>query len=116
MKIDSWLTVREATDIINLSRPEGCRPISTSQVRRRLYHIDSEGRARGGGILKWVSSRRVLVSAEALLRELRTDPNAHETALSEFDSRQCATEIRLQALRNVVRSLKRELRRKRSGQ
>lgn len=81
--------------------------MSISQTRRRLGFIDRQARDRGAsGILKRFGPHCTMVSAEALLRELRTDPNLHEARTSELESRVEDLTQKLQALRNVVRSMK----------
>ncbi len=100
MNPDRWLTIRQAAAVA--IDAEG-KPTPLRTMRRRLYHLDARS---GGRLLKWVSPRRVLVSAEALLRELRTDPDFADAELSSFHGRLEDHEKKLLALRQAHRSLK----------
>ena len=97
MTPDRWLSVRQAAELAGT-------PLRT--MRRRLYYLDSRN---GGRLLKWVSERRVLVSAEALLRELRTDPDFRDAELTGFHAKLEDQGKKLLALRDAHRSLKRRV-------
>jgi len=108
------LTIRQATELVN-SVP-GAKPISERQMRRRLYHLHAEARAHGGvRILKRASRRRVLVSAEALLHELRTDTSRHEALLSDIESETERLDRQMTSFRHSLRSIKRRLKAIRFG-
>jgi len=85
---DRWITMQEATGLLNETRPPGTRMFTVGQTRRRLKFLD----------------------AEALLRELRTDPNLHEARTSDLESQVADHEQKLRALRNSLRSIKQAVR------
>lgn len=131
MKPDKWLTFQEATGLLNALRrrewqllaneagEDAVKPFrwtSVATVRRRLKFMDRESRRRGAsGLLKRFGPRTMMVSAEALLRELRTDPNLQESRTSALESQIADHEQKLRALRNSLRSMNRALRELSSG-
>jgi uncharacterized protein YceH (UPF0502 family) len=102
-RVDVWMTISEAAAAINDSRPEGTKLLSCRQVRRRLYHLDREVRERGDRILQWFGGR-VLVSADALLRALRTDPDLHRANMLELGSKLGDLDRKLHALRKKLKA------------
>ena len=108
---DRWITMQEATGLLNETRPPGTRMFTVGQTRRRLKFLDAEARKRGAsGVLKRFGRCSLMVSAEALLRELRTDPNLHEARTSDLESQVADHEQKLRALRNSIRSIKQAVR------
>lgn len=108
---DRWITMQEAAQLLNETRPPGVRLFTVGQTRRRLKFLDSEARQRGAsGLLKRFGRASMMVSAEALLRELRTDPNLHETRTSALESQVADLEQKVVALRNSLRSVKQAVR------
>lgn len=97
MRPDLWITVKKAAVLAET-------PVRT--MRRRLGYLDNKS---GGKLLKWVSPRRVLVNCDALLRELRTDPEFREQELSKFHVKLDDHDKKLLALRDSLRALKKRV-------
>lgn len=100
MKLDRWLTIAEAHDAIQTASGMG---VSRRTLRRRLWALHHQA---PGGILKRLGPRKLLVSADALQRALRTDPDLRDAELEGLAARIEEHETKLLALRNALRSLK----------
>lgn len=96
-RVGRWLTITEAAELTDV--PE-------RTMRRRLHFLNEQS---GGTLLRQVGKKRLMVSAEALQRELGSPPESSDEVaalrfLVELQDR------KLTALRDELRALRRQVR------
>jgi hypothetical protein len=97
VNLDRWLSVSQAAELAGVKR---------RTMLRRLWYLQSES---GQRIMRRVGARKLEVSAEALQRALRTDPELRDAELAGIASRVDDHERKLLALRNAHKSLKKQV-------
>lgn len=94
LRLDRWLSVSEAAQLAGVPR---------RTMLRRLWFLHSQV---SDGVLRRIGKRKLQVSAQALERALRTDPELMDAELSGIVARIDDQDRKLLALRNAHRSLK----------
>ena len=99
-KVDVWLKMREAAELMG---------VSTRVARERLKQMNH---AMGGGLLRKTADRpnsHFLVSANALLHELRTERDTEPDRLTELEEFLQKTHWLTKINRKAINKLRRDL-------